>query len=250
MDESTQTSYGITNWEGIDVEYSVRRNQMTKCDFVMEQLKERIISGEYKSGDQLPPEGTLCELFDVSRITVREALKKLNMMGLVEIKQGKGTFVKSVDLGLFMKPLLQLVDFDEIDVDTIYTAREYIEGGIAYLAALNRTESELTVMRRILQNIKSSFDAQDVAALDDFDRAFHAQLAKAAHNPILFAVYNALDEINVACVKRFNKYLNTYLDTCYAEHLAVFFAIENQQPEKAQQAMISHAKTSKDVLIK
>jgi len=122
------------------VDYLPKKNQMTKCDYVVEQLKERIISGEYKSGDQLPPEAALCELFGVSRITVREALKKLNMMGLVEIKQGKGTFVKSADLGIYMKPLLQLVDFDEIDVETIYTAREYIEGSIAYLAARNRTE--------------------------------------------------------------------------------------------------------------
>lgn len=244
-----QTSYDITSEEGDTLEYTTRRNQMTKCDFVMEQLKEQIFNGEYKAGDQLPPEGTLCTMFSVSRITVREALKKLNMMGLVEIKQGRGTFVKSADLGIFMKPLLQLVDFDEIDVETIYNAREYIEGGIAYLAAQNRTENELTVLRNILQNIQRSFNAQDVVALDDFDRAFHAQLARAAHNPILFATYQALDEINVACVKRFNKYLNTYLDSCYVEHLNIFSAIEKRQPEEAQQAMVSHARTSKAVLI-
>lgn len=243
------TSYDMMNWKGINLDYTTRRNQMTKCDFVMEQLKEQIFTGEYKAGDQLPPEGTLCTMFSVSRITVREALKKLNMMGLVEIKQGKGTFVKSADLGIYMKPLLQLVDFDEIDVETIYTAREYIEGSIAYLAARNRTENELTVLRSILQNIYRSFNAQDVTALNEFDRSFHAQLAKAAHNPILFATYQALDEIDVACVKRFNKYLNTYLDTCYAEHLAVFSAVEKQQPEEARQAMISHARTSKAVLI-
>ena len=96
---------------GSGVDYLPKKNQMTKCDYVVEQLKESIISGEFKSGDQLPPEGALCEKFGVSRITVREALKKLNMMGLVEIKQGKGTFVKTVDLGLFMKQLFQLIYF-------------------------------------------------------------------------------------------------------------------------------------------
>ena len=231
------------------MEYMTRRNQMTKCDFVMEQMKEQIFTGKYKSGDQLPPEAALCEMFAVSRITVREALKKLNMMGLVEIRQGKGTFVKTADLGLFMKPLLQLVDFNEIDVQTIYTAREYIEGGIACLAAVNRTEMELTVLRNILQSLQRAFNAQDVMALDDYDRAFHAQLARAAHNPILFAVYQALDDINVACVKRFNKYRNTYLDNCYVEHLKIFSAIEQQLPQQAQQAMIAHARESKAVLL-
>ena len=118
----------------------VERRQLSKCDYVAQELKTQIIAGKYRSGDQLPPEPALCEMFSVSRITVREALKKLSMMGLVEIKQGKGTFVKSVDLGLFMKPMLQLVDFDEIDIETIYSAREYIEGGIAYLAAQQRTD--------------------------------------------------------------------------------------------------------------
>ena len=101
----------------------VERRQLSKCDYVAQELKTQIIAGKYRSGDQLPPEPALCEMFSVSRITVREALKKLSMMGLVEIKQGKGTFVKSVDLGLFMKPMLQLVDFDEIDIETIYSGR-------------------------------------------------------------------------------------------------------------------------------
>ena len=131
----------------------VERRQLSKCDYVAQELKTQIIAGKYRSGDQLPPEPALCEMFSVSRITVREALKKLSMMGLVEIKQGKGTFVKSVDLGLFMKPMLQLVDFDEIDIETIYSAREYIEGGIAYLAAQQRTDGELAILARRLKSL-------------------------------------------------------------------------------------------------
>ena len=61
--------------DGSGVDYLPKKNQMTKCDYVVEQLKESIISGEFKSGDQLPPEGALCEKFGVSRITVREALR-------------------------------------------------------------------------------------------------------------------------------------------------------------------------------
>lgn len=221
---------------------------MTKCDYVVEQLKERIISGEYKSGDQLPPEGALCELFSVSRITVREALKKLNMMGLVEIKQGKGTFVKTVDLGLFMKPLFQLIDFEEIDVESIYTAREYIEGGTAFLAATRRTEFELTVLRNILQNIRQCIAEQDIVKLYEYDRAFHTEVAKASHNQILLSILQPLEEIDTACVKRFDKYLTT-LENCYKEHYDIFKAIEEQDPEGARQAMIDHSRNSKTVLL-
>jgi len=234
--------------DGSGVEYLPKKNQMTKGDYVVEQLKERIISGEYKSGDQLPPEGALCEIFGVSRITVREALKKLNMMGLVEIKQGKGTFVKSVDLGLFMKPLFQLIDFEEINVDAIYTAREYIEGGTAYLAAAVRTEFELTVLKNILQSIRQCIAEQDIVKLYEFDRAFHTEVAKAAHNPILLSILQPLEEIDTACVKRFDKYLTT-LENCYKEHYDIFKAIEAQDSEAARQAMIQHARNSKEALL-
>lgn len=228
--------------------YLPKKNQMTKCDYVVEKLKEGIISGEYKSGDQLPPEGALCELFSVSRITVREALKKLNMMGLVEIKQGKGTFVKTVDLGLFMKPLFQLIDFEEIDVEAIYTAREYIEGGTAYLAASVRTDTELAVLRSLLQSIRQCIAQQDAVKLYEYDQAFHMQIAKAAHNPILLSILQPLEEIDTACVKRFDKYL-TIIENCYKEHYDIFRAIEAQDPEAARQAMVIHARNSKKVLL-
>ena len=82
-----------------------QKKPVSKCDYVVEHLKDKIISGTYRDGDQLPTEPQLCEQYGVSRITIREALKKLNMMGLVDIRQGKGTFVKTVDLSVFMLPL-------------------------------------------------------------------------------------------------------------------------------------------------
>lgn len=230
------------------MDYLPKKNQMTKCDYVVEQLKDRIISGEYKSGDQLPPEGALCELFGVSRITVREALKKLNMMGLVEIKQGKGTFVKTVDLGLFMKPLFQLIDFEQIDVEAIYTAREYIEGGTAYLAAVQRSEFELAVLKSILQSIRQCIAEQDAVKLYEYDQAFHMEVAKAAHNPILMSILQPLEEIDTACVKRFDKYL-TIIENCYKEHYDIYKAIEDQDAQGAMEAMAVHARNSKAVLL-
>lgn len=250
----TETSYDMTSpgfeytEDGYTVDYLPKKNQMTKCDYVVEQLKERIISGEYKSGDQLPPEGALCEIFSVSRITVREALKKLNMMGLVEIKQGRGTFVKTVDLGLFMQPLFQLIDFEEIDVEAIYTAREYIEGGTAYQAALGRSEAELTVLKSLLQSIRQCIYNQDMVKLYECDQAFHKEVAKAAHNPILLSILQPLEEIDTACVKRFDKYLRT-IENCYKEHYDIYQAIERQDPEAAREAMVAHARNSKAVLL-
>ena len=69
-----------------------------------------------------------------------------------------------------------------------------------------------------------------------------------AHNPILFACLQTIEEINEACVKRYDKFL-IMLDDCYNEHFQIFTAVANQQPEKAQAAMAQHARSSKKILL-
>lgn len=231
------------------MEYMPKSIQQTKSEFVAEQLKKKIISGEYASGDKLPVEAELCQVFGVSRITVREAMKKLSTMGLVEIKQGKGTFVKSVDLGVFMKPLFQLVEYSEINIETIYTARELIEGGIARLAAVNRSKEDVARMENVLQNIRYCYEQGDLEGCYQCDVDFHMALAKAAGNPILLATMEVLQDIDNACVKRYDKYLVGY-EGSNKEHKDVLEAVINQDPKRAQEAMCLHARNSKTILLK
>ena len=222
--------------------------KITKCDFVTEQLKERIITGTYKTGEKLPNETALCESFGVSRITVREALKKLNMMGILDIRQGRGTFVKPVDLSLFMKPLYQLIDFEDVDIESIYSARKYLETGTASMAAEKRTEEDVARLGEILGKLKEAIETEDLIAIEGFDSQFHLEVAKTARNPILYACLEAIEEINRTCLKRFSKYL-TVLDDCYGEHYRIFDAIRNGDAAGASQAMLDHTLSSQKVLL-
>lgn len=222
--------------------------KVTKCDFVTEQLKEMIITGVYKAGEKLPNEAALCEHFGVSRITVREALKKLNMMGILDIRQGKGTFVNQVDLGLFMKPLYQLIDFEDVDIECIYSAREYIENGTAGMAAKKRTDKDLIELEKILKNLKLAIASENLVQVEYLDSTFHLKVAECARNPILYASLEAIEEINRTCLKRFSKYL-TILDDCYEEHYRIYEAIKNQDAEEASRAIIAHTLNSKKVLL-
>lgn len=231
------------------MEYMPRSIQQTKSEFVAEQLKKKIISGEYASGDKLPVEADLCQAFGVSRITVREAMKKLSTMGLVEIKQGKGTFVKSVDLGVFMKPLFQLVEYSEINIEAIYTARELIESGIAGLAAASRSTEDIARMENVLQNIRYCYDQGDLEGCYQCDVDFHMALAKAAGNPILLATMEVLQDIDDACVKRYDKYLVGY-EGSKKEHQDILDAVIRQDTQQAQETMRLHARNSKAILLK
>ena len=217
------------------MEYITKVNGQTKCDRVVDQIKDLIIRGVYKTGDQLPPEAALCDMFGVSRITVRESLKKLNMMGLVDIRQGKGTYVRNIDLGTFMKPMFQLIDFEQIDVETIYNAREIIEGGIAYLAARNRTDEECDALGDILAHLKDAVRTKDIVLIRGLDSEFHIQLAKMSHNTLLE-------------VKRIDKFFVTLKDN-YEEHLAIYEQVRNQNPEGARKAMMVHTVESKKALL-
>lgn len=218
--------------------------QLSKCDYVVEQIKAQIMDGTYKDGAQLPPEPALCELFGVSRITIREALKKLNMMGLVDIRQGKGTFVKQVDLSVLMRPLFQKIRFDDIEVEAIYDARAYIESGTAALAARNRTDGDLESLEEILRNLKYQISRGDLLKVDEYDHAFHLRVAKASGNPILLACLTTLEEINDVCVGRYSKYMEM-MDNCYGEHYAIYEAILQQDASAASVAMVIHAQNSK-----
>lgn len=228
--------------------YIAGEYKITKCDFVTEQLKERIITGTYKMGEKLPNETALCESFGVSRITVREALKKLNMMGILDIRQGKGTFVKPVDLSLFMKPLYQLIDFEDVDIESIYSARKYLETGTASMAAEKRTEEDIARLGEILGKLKEATETEDLIAIEAFDSQFHLEVAKTARNPILYACLEAIEEINRTCLKRFSKYL-TVLDDCYEEHYRIFDAIRKGDAADASQAMLDHTLSSQKVLL-
>ncbi len=223
-------------------------SKQTKCDQIVKQIKELIIRGVYKTGDKLPPEPDLCEAFGVSRVTIRESLKKLSMMGLVDIRQGSGTYVKNVDLGIFMRPLFQLIEFEDIDIETIYDAREIIEGGTAYLAAINRTDIECKELELILSQLKDAADANDILRVWEFDSEFHIKVSKMSHNTLLQACVSTIEEINQACVKRIGK-LDFMLEENYMEHYKIYLQIKDRNPEEAKKAMIAHTIASKNLLL-
>ena len=106
-----------------------------KYDIVADQILEEIRKGRWKVGDRLPPEAELALEFCVSRVCLREGLKKLNVLGIVKIMQGDGTYVNEVNPSEFMKPLFNLLTVTENDIDEIYNARLFVESGACRLAA-------------------------------------------------------------------------------------------------------------------
>src|SRR5438105_9191390 len=118
---------------------------------IVRQVKQMIGEGRLKSGDQLPPERDLAEKFVVSRASVREALRALKSLGLVEIRPGEGTFVREVSVESLIEPLALVMASHREAIAELFEARRLLEPAIAALAARRATPEELHEMDRILE---------------------------------------------------------------------------------------------------
>lgn len=216
----------------------------TKCDMIVEEIKKSIIRGDYKQGDRLPPEAALCEKYGVSRITIRESLKKLNMMGIVSIQQGRGTFVENIDLGFFMRPMFQLIDFEEVDIDRIYDARLYVEICSARLAAKNRTEEHLKKMQLLLESNKKLLTSGDLVHGIQVDTEFHVTIAEASDNALIKAMVMNLEDITHACLRRKGG-MHMFMDVSYEHHLNIYNSIKDCNEDQAEKWMALHTRESK-----
>src|SRR5947208_12339953 len=115
---------------------------------IVRQVKQMITEGRLKSGDQLPPERDLAEKFVVSRTSVREALRALESLGLIEIRPGEGTFVREVSIESLIEPLALVMASQREAIGELFEARRMIEPIIAGMAAPRATRDEVQERER------------------------------------------------------------------------------------------------------
>ncbi|MEA5048707.1 MAG: FadR/GntR family transcriptional regulator [Eubacteriales bacterium] len=222
----------------------------SKCDLIVDDILSKIVNRVYSAGDRLPTESELCDLYEVSRVTIRESLKKLEIMDLISIEQGRGTFVKEIGLGNFMQPMFNLINFGDFDINTIYDARLFIETGTCRLAALNRTQEDMKVLEILVQKMKELIgngDEQSMFAMQEIDTQFHVQVARTSRNEILKAAVINLEKISSACAERINKSHAVMRDVS-GDHEKILEAIRNQDPDEAERAIVEHTLKSKEFL--
>src|SRR5215472_15074118 len=139
---------------------------------IVRQIRNLINEGKLKSGDKLPPERDLAERFRVSRASVREALRALESMSLIEIRLGEGTFVRGGSVDSLVEPLALVILAEREAVEDLFEARRLLEPPIAELAARRSTKEEIEEMERIL-DVQGKEVARGGTGLGQ-DAAFHA----------------------------------------------------------------------------
>ncbi|WP_172652751.1 FadR/GntR family transcriptional regulator [Rhodococcus opacus] len=209
---------------------------------VEETVKAAILSGELKSGEMLPPEAELARQFNVSRTTLREALRSLTSQHLISKVPGArgGNFVQSVDyksLGTVMSETVgNLLTLGSIEFTEVADVRRFLEIPSVRLAADHRSDDDLAELTEIVQRQKTA--SVDDPTIPDLDRRFHTLIARASGNRVLASLVAALHHSTEPV---------HYLDLSpevgrqtVRQHAAILRAITNRDPDKGEKAITDH----------
>ncbi len=167
-------------------------HKITATEAIVESIKGRLLSNEFGPGDRLPSEHEMLKEYSVSRLTLREALARLAALGIIEVQQGKGAFVKScISIPALDNVLIPLFPQHNMNrMNDLVEARNLIESEIAAMAATNRTEQQITHLESLLELDMDIID--DVELFAERDYTFHLALAEIAGNQFYLAMYQAL----------------------------------------------------------
>jgi len=204
---------------------------------IVRQVKAMIAEGRLKSGDQLPPERDLSEKFVVSRTSVREALRALESLGLVEIRPGEGTFVREVSVEALIEPLALVMASQREAIGELFEARRVLEPSIAALAAGRATPDEIQEMERILEEQAKEIAAGRTGLTQD--AAFHAAIGVASHNRAITRIVHAIMDL---LTQSREESLNTpgRPTRSHQDHRRILQAIGRRNEAAARQAMLDH----------
>ncbi|WP_447956679.1 FadR/GntR family transcriptional regulator [Vreelandella sp. EE7] len=210
-------------------------------EVVVQGIQDMITAREIKPGDRLPVEPILAERFNVSRSSLREGVRALAAMGILETRQGSGTTVTTLDPHLLLKPLefWASIQGDKSSHD-LHAVRQALEIESAATAASRRTPEDIEALRRLIEAAEPAIKAKDHEAAMTIDLEFHLTVAKISRNPILIALLEALSRPTLRMRTWQSIYRAGRLDTTHHEHLAILNAIAAGDPLSAHAAMRTH----------
>lgn len=207
---------------------------------VIEQIKDMIYKGILKKGDKLPSERDMVEKLQVSRTSVREALRSLEIVGLIESRQGEGNFIKEDFEGGLIEPLSVMFMLQDSKSEEILELRKIIEVGTIKLAAERITESELERLNELKEKLKTPNKEENLA---EIDREFHYKIAAASKNFLLLGVLNAISALMESYIKDARKSIleeEGNRQELITQHENIFEALNNNSEDEAVEAMTKH----------
>jgi DNA-binding FadR family transcriptional regulator len=207
-------------------------------DEAIDKIRELIISGSWGPGDRLPKESELAAQLGLYRNSLREAVRALSQLRVLEVRQGDGTYVSSLEPGLLLEStgFISHLLLGEGELD-LYEVRRILEAAAASLAAARIDEEGKQELGRRLDRMRQ---AEGVEELVEADVAFHAVIAKAAGNSVLTSLLASLSTRTMRVRLWHGRAADDALDETREEHRRIYEAIVEGDPELARAAATAH----------
>ncbi len=210
---------------------------------IVNYFLDAIASGELHNEEQIPPERALCEKLGVGRSTLREALRILEMMGVVE-KRSDGTYIHLQSKNIIKEAIA--IDFavGVTNYSELIELRNFLEVESIVNAAKNRTEEDLVILKDLCGKMKDSLT--DVQRYAEYSTEFHFAIARSTQNEFFAEIFEAIRLLMYDYQKN-NMQTEGEIYKSYSDHLELLEAIREQDPEKAEDLMRRHLDYTKDL---
>ena len=220
------------------------RTTLTEAAF--EQLIAYVVNGTWKAGDRLPPERELCRQFGIARTSLREALKAMELVGMLDSRVGDGTFVCPRSEFLSRPLLWALTGADHEELVEIMEARTAVEETLAGMAAERASPEEISGIESTVVQMRDAI--ADGASILEADMSFHLAVATAAHNEVLRNAVQLLRNITRQWLK-YKVQMPNVAASVLKRHEAVYRAIASGKPNAARLAMRKHLEETQQLVI-
>jgi len=221
----------------------IRRNKV--YEEVAKQI-ERLILKKLKPGDKLPSERELAEMLQVSRSSIRDAIRGLELMGLVEPRQGAGTIVRELSAESVVNPFANSLKHQRDQVSELLDFRKMLEPPLAARAATHATDDEIAEMQEILQRQETKMALGEAAIAEDTE--FHYSIALASGNTVVLKVLDVVMDL-LRDTRERSLQVEGRAQRSLAGHRRILAAIKRRDAESAKAAMRRHVEDVEEIVL-
>lgn len=214
-----------------------RINRVAISDELIARFKELIGKRVFVPGKRLPPERDLAEALAVSRPTLRQAMRALQIMGVIKARQGSGSYLAESARDIMRVPSEFALALQNVSKTDLFETRYTLEVKLASLAAERRTENDLEAMRQALGDMKKAMG--DPEAWCQAEPRFHGCIVQAARNGVMATMIEMLSQMLLESRRDTVRSLTDYKSS-YRSHEDIYVEIEKRNPAGAAKMMIEH----------
>jgi GntR family transcriptional repressor for pyruvate dehydrogenase complex len=212
---------------------------------IADRIRRGLLDRTFAAGGPLPSERVLAQRFGVSRGSVRDAFRILEVMGLVEMRHGQGTFPRELSVDRLVTPLASVITHQRDRQDELMDVRRMFEPAVARAAADRRTDEDIVELERVLASQRRKLKSGQNAIAED--TAFHAVLARATRNHVVVRIMETLNDLLVES-RKLTLRQKGRPEVSLAGHEKIVGAIRRRDPDAAATAMRRHIDQIADIL--